>query len=208
MKYHVDEIIIVEGRYDKNAVSQVVDGTIIETSGFGIFRDKEKAVWLRQLAQKRGVVILTDGDGAGFLIRGHIKGMLNGINVRDAYIPDIYGKEKRKSSPSKEGKLGVEGMKPETIIEALRRSGVKLSEQDERPAVDEITKTDFYNLGLCGGQNSRELRDKLLKKLKLPEKLNANGLLATVNVLYEKDEFYALMSSITAEKIPPINSMD
>ncbi len=144
MKYHVNEIIIVEGRYDKHAVSQVVDATIIETSGFGIFKDKEKAAWLRRLTQKRGVVIFTDGDGAGFVIRGHLKGILNGVKVKDAYIPDVYGKEKRKSSPSKEGKLGVEGMKPETIIEALRRSGVHLSETDDIPPREEITKTDFF----------------------------------------------------------------
>lgn len=208
MKYHVDEIIIVEGRYDKNAVSQVVDGTIIETSGFGIFRDKEKAAWLRKMAQKRGVVILTDGDGAGFVIRGHLKGMLNGVKIKDAYIPDVYGKEKRKSSPSKEGKLGVEGMKPETIIEALRRSGVKLSKEGDYPPREEITKTDFFVLGLSGGANSGELRSKLIKKLGLPEKLNANGLLATVNVLYSKAELYELMSAIIAEKMPPMSSTD
>lgn len=208
MKYHVDEIIIVEGRYDKNAVSQVVDGTIIETSGFAIFRDKEKAAWLRKLAQKRGVVILTDGDGAGFVIRGHLKSILNGVTIKNAYIPDVYGKEKRKSSPSKEGKLGVEGMKPEIIIEALRRSGVRLSEADEIQRREEITKTDFFVLGLSGGANSGELRSKLIKKLGLPERLNANGLLATVNVLYSKAELYELMSSITAENIPPMSSID
>ena len=130
MKYRVNEIIIVEGRYDKNAVSQVVDGTIIETGGFGIFKDREKARWLRKLASERGVVILTDGDGAGFVIRGHLKGILNGVEVKNAYIPDVCGKEKRKSSPSKEGKLGVEGVGPDAIIEALRRSGVALTESD------------------------------------------------------------------------------
>lgn len=208
MKYHVEEIIIVEGRYDKNAVSQVIDGTIIETSGFGIFRDREKAAWLRKLAQKRGVVILTDGDGAGFVIRGHLKGILNGVKIKDAYIPDVYGKEKRKSSPSKEGKLGVEGMKPETIIEALKRSGVRLSEADNLPPREEITKTDFFTLGLSGGTNSAELRGKLIKKLGLPERLNANGLLSTVNVLYSKAELYELISAITAENIEPISSMD
>ena len=208
MKYHVEEIIIVEGRYDKNAVSQVIDGTIIETSGFGIFKDREKAAWLRKLAQKRGVVILTDGDGAGFVIRGHLKGILNGVKVKDAYIPDVYGKEKRKSSPSKEGKLGVEGMKPETIIEALKRSGVRLLEADNLPPREEITKTDFFTLGLSGGANSAELRGKLIKKLGLPERLNANGLLSTVNVLYSKAELYELMSAITAENIEPISSID
>lgn len=208
MKYHVDEIIIVEGRYDKNAVSQVIDGTIIETSGFGIFRDRERTAWLRKMAMKRGVVILTDSDGAGFVIRGHLKGMLNGVKIRDAYIPDIYGKEKRKNAPSKEGKLGVEGMKPEIIIEALQRSGVRLSEKDDCPPREEITKTDFFAMGLSGGANSASLRSMLIKKLELPEKLNANGLLATVNVLYSRAELYELMSSIIAENNLPISSND
>lgn len=208
MKYHVDEIIVVEGRYDKNAVSQVIDGTIIETSGFGIFRDKEKAAWLRKMAQKRGVVILTDSDGAGFVIRGHLKGILNGVKIRDAYIPDVYGKEKRKNLPSREGKLGVEGMKPETILEALRRSGIKLSQGGDYPAREEITKNDFFILGLSGRDNSAELRSRLIRKLGLPEKLNVNGLLSTVNVLYSRAELYELMSSITAENSPPISSTD
>ncbi len=206
MKYRVREIIIVEGRYDKNAVSQVIDGTIIETGGFGIFRDKERAAWLRRLAAERGVVILTDGDGAGFVIRGRLKGILNGVQVKNAYIPDVYGKEKRKSSPSKEGKLGVEGMKPDAIVEALRKSGVSLTGTDKARNMEEITKTDFYELGLSGKPDSGELRQRLIRRLDLPERLNANGLLQTVNVLYGRDEFYELMSSITSETIPPTNS--
>jgi ribonuclease M5 len=207
MKYRVNEIIIVEGRYDKNAVSQVVEGTVIETEGFGIFKDKDKAKWVRELALKRGAVILTDGDGAGFVIRGHLKSILNGVDVKNAYIPDVYGKEKRKSSPSKEGKLGVEAMKPDAIIEALRRSGVSLTENDGAPDREEVTKTDFYELGLSGKPNSSELRERLIKRLDLPERLTVSGLLQTVNVLFGRAEFYELMSSITRESSPPTNKM-
>jgi len=208
MKYRVNEIIVVEGRYDKNAVSQVIDGTIIETAGFGIFKDKEKANWLRRLARERGVVILTDSDGAGFVIRGHLKGILNGIQVKNAYIPDIYGKEKRKSSPSREGKLGVEGMRPDTIVEALRRAGVSLGDSDGTHPREEITKTDLYELGLFGGTDSGRLRAELIKRLNLPERLNTNGLLATLNILYSKRELQELMSSIITEISPPIISTD
>ena len=208
MKYKVNEIIVVEGRYDKNAVSQVIDGTIIETAGFGIFKDKEKAKWLRRLARERGVVILTDSDGAGFVIRGHLKGILNGIQVKNAYIPDIYGKEKRKNSPSREGKLGVEGMRPDTIIEALRRAGVSLGDSDGTHPREEITKVDLYELGLFGGIDSGRLRAELIKRLKLPERLNTNGLLSTLNILYSKQELYELMSSIITEISPPTISTD
>lgn len=208
MKYRVKEIIIVEGRYDKNAVSQVIDGTIIETSGFGIFRDREKAKWLRTLAQKRGVIILTDGDGAGFVIRGHLKGILNGADVKNAYIPDIYGKEKRKSSPSKEGKLGVEGMSPEIILEALRRCGASFDEEGPQSPREEITRTDLFELGLTGGADSRARRAALYKRLDLPERMNTSGLLATVNVLYTRQEFYELMSSIMTETSPPTSRKD
>lgn len=190
----IKEAIVVEGRYDKNTVSQIVDTTIIETCGFGIFSDKEKIELLRRIARKRGLIILTDSDGAGFVIRGHLKGSLNDVNIKHAYVPDIYGREKRKKIPSKEGKLGVEGMSPEIIIGALKRAGATFEDAEPDKVGVEITKGDLYDLGLSGGKNSAEERKKLLKKLNLPEKMSANALLDVLNSLYTRDEFYRTIS--------------
>ena len=150
----IREAIVVEGRYDKNTLSQLVDTVIIETSGFGIFKDKERLALLRRLAEKRGLIVLTDPDGAGFVIRGHLRGSLPPDRVKHAYVPDIYGKERRKRQGGKEGKLGVEGMRPEVLEAALRRAGATfLDEEGERaaPAGRPITKADFVALGLSGG---------------------------------------------------------
>ena len=155
--YKVSEVIVVEGRYDKNTLSQVVDAVIVETSGFGIFNDKEKQKLLRQMAEKRGLIVMTDSDGAGFVIRNFIKGAVDPKLVKHAYIPDICGKEKRKTKASKEGLLGVEGMSPEIIIEALRRAGATIDgEESTRPA--RISKADLYAKGLTGKENSTLLR--------------------------------------------------
>ena len=189
---HVKEVIVVEGRYDKNTVAQVVDGTIIETSGFGVFSDKEKLALLRKLAERRGLIILTDSDKAGFFIRGRLRGMLNDLNIKQAYIPDVEGRERRKASPSKEGKIGVEGMKPEVIISALKRCGATFlddsaSTQQKTP----ITKTDMYSAGLSGGAGSAKKRLELQELLGLPKRLSANALLDVLNILYTRDEFLA-----------------
>lgn len=185
---HVDEVIVVEGRYDKNALRQVVDATIIETAGFGIFSDGEKLALLRRLADERGLIVLTDSDGAGFVIRRFLKGALDPDKVRHAYIPDIAGKERRKARASKEGKLGVEGMRPEVLLEALQHAGVAVSETDElrnRP----ITKADLFALGLSGRPESAKKRAIVLKKLRLPERLSPNALVDVLNALYTKDGF-------------------
>ena len=171
--HSVKEVIVVEGRYDKNTLSQVVDAVIIETSGFGIFNDAQKQKLLRTMAQARGLVVLTDSDGAGFVIRNCIKGCVDPACVKHAYIPDVYGKERRKAAPSKEGKLGVEGMRPQVLLDALIRAGATV---DERPAAESaarITKVDMYKCGLSGGTGSREKRAALIKRLDLPEKLSA-----------------------------------
>jgi ribonuclease M5 len=188
----VMEVIVVEGRYDKSKVAQAVDATIIETSGFQIFSDEEKLSLLRKLAEKRGLIILTDSDSAGFLIRGHLKGMLGAV-VKHAYIPDVKGREKRKRTPSAEGKLGVEGMSTGLIISALEQAGATFFDEipHNSPKVL-ITKADMYSVGLSGGPDSASLRAALLKKLGLPEHLPTNGLLEVLNALYTKDEFFAL----------------
>ena len=186
--YKVTEVIVVEGRYDKNTLSQVVDAVIIETSGFGVFNDKEKQKLLRMLAQKRGLIVFTDSDGAGFVIRNFIKGCVPPEYVKHAYIPDIYGKERRKSKASKEGKLGVEGMTPEIIIESLRRAGATIDgDCAEKPTA--ITKADFYKMGLSGKAESSVKRAQLLQKLDLPSKLTADGLLQVLNAIMSREEF-------------------
>ena len=189
MKRRVKEIIVVEGRYDKNALSQVVDATVVETRGFGIFRDREKAALLRRLGQERGIVVLTDSDGAGFVIRRYLKSILPPGQLKQAYVPDIYGKEKRKRFAGREGKLGVEGMSPQVLLAALERCGATFLD-GEGPGVqggDPLTKADLLALGLTGSNSTRRRR-ALLRALALPEHLSANGLLEVLNLLYTREE--------------------
>ena len=187
----VKEVIVVEGRYDKNTLSQVFDAVIVETSGFGLFKDGEKLALLRRLAEKRGLVVLTDSDGAGFVIRNYIKGAIDPALVKMAYIPDVPGKERRKSSPSKVGKLGVEGMSAEVLIAALRRAGATLGGETATHRTGGITKATLYELGLSGRPDSAARRRELLKKLDLPEKLGANALLDVLNALYDEESLRA-----------------
>lgn len=183
----IREAIVVEGRYDKNKLSGIVDAPIFETSGFGIFKDKEQMALLRRVAECRGLIVLTDSDGAGFVIRNHIKSVIPAKYLKHAYIPDIPGKEKRKRTPGKEGLLGVEGVSPEIILNALRASGASLEEENTRGKAT-ITKQDFMELGLSGGERSGERRLMLQKILGLPAHLSANALLQAVNLLYTLDE--------------------
>ncbi len=190
----VKEVIIVEGRYDVNTLSQIVDATIVETGGFAIFRDKDKQEMLRSLARRRGLIILTDSDGAGFVIRGFLNGIVDPKYIKNAYIPDIEGKEKRKSSPSKEGKLGVEGMRPEVIIRALSRAGATLDDCDSAVYTDGITKADLYAWGLVGRENSAEKRKLLQKKLALPQRMSSNSLVKVLNIISSREELRQLLS--------------
>lgn len=183
----IREAIVVEGRYDKNTLSQVVDTVILETAGFGVFHNDELLALLRRLAERQGLIILTDSDGAGFLIRNHLKGALPQDRVKHAYIPDIAGKERRKRAPGKEGKLGVEGMPPEVLLEALRRAGAQAEDSPEPP--DPITKTDLYLAGLSGGADSAARRRALQQELGLPEHLGSAGLLQALNLLMTREEF-------------------
>ena len=189
----VKEVIVVEGRYDKNALSQVVDATIVTLGGFSVFNDREKLAFLRRLADRQGLIVLTDSDGAGFVIRNYLKGALPAGKVKQAYIPDIHGKERRKRRAGKEGKLGVEGMRPEVLLEALRKAGATFEDAAPTEKKQPITKADLVLLGLSGGQDSAARRQALLKKLDLPERLTANGLLEALNLLYSPEELSALL---------------
>ena len=190
MKPHIKEVIVVEGRYDKNALLQVVDATVVETSGFGIFNDKEKLAFFRRLAEKQGLILLTDPDGAGFVIRNYLKGCLPPDRVKQAYVPDVSGKEKRKKTGGREGKLGVEGMTPEVLLSALRRAGATFEGDEQTERGRPITKADLYALGYSGREGSREKRAQLLSALELPEHLSPDGLLEVLNMLMEREEFY------------------
>ena len=188
----IREAIVVEGRYDKNTLSQIVDAPILETSGFGIFKDKKQMALLRQVAEKRGLIVFTDSDGAGFVIRNHIKSAIPGKYLKHAYIPDILGKERRKAAPGKEGKLGVEGMTRDVILDALRKSGATI-EGEDAPLTQQITKQDLMELGLSGGADASAKRLALLKKLNLPEHMSANAMLQALNLLYSLEELKALL---------------
>ena len=188
----IKEAIVVEGRYDKNTLSQILDATILETSGFGIFKDKQQLSLLRRVAEKRGLIVFTDADGAGFVIRNHIKSAIPARFLKHAYIPDLAGKERRKREAGKEGKLGVEGMTKDVILESLRRAGATI-EGENVPAQQSITKQDMMELGLSGGTGSSEKRAALLKKLDLPEHMSANALLQALNLLYSLDELKRLL---------------
>ena len=188
----IREAIIVEGRYDKNTLAQIVDAPILETSGFGIFHDRQRLALLRRLAETRGIIVLTDSDGAGFVIRNYLCGAIDPSQVKHAYIPDIAGKERRKRTASKEGKLGVEGMRPDVLLEALRRAGATIEGEETMAAGARITKADLYAAGLTGGADSKAARQRLLAQLDLPEHLSTNALLEVLNALMTREEFQKL----------------
>ena len=194
----IKEVIVVEGRYDKNTVSQVVDATVVTLGGFAVFNDKEKLAFLRRLAEKQGLILLTDSDGAGFLLRNYLKGALPKERVKQAYIPDVKGKERRKRRGGKEGKLGVEGMPPAVLLEALRRAGAPF--ETEVPAEKNALPTaDLFELGLSGGEGSAERRRRLLKRLNMPEHLTANGMLEALNLLFNREELAVLLREEEAD---------
>ena len=190
MKPRVKEVIVVEGRYDKNALLQVVDATVVETGGFAVFNDREKLAFFRRLAEKQGLILLTDPDGAGFVIRNYLKGAIDPALVKQAYVPDVYGKEKRKKMGGKEGKLGVEGMPPDVLLESLRHAGATMDgEAQSKNAA--ITKADLLDKGFIG-PNSVQKRAELLRKLALPQHLTPNAMLEALNLLLSPEEFDAL----------------
>lgn len=190
----IREAIVVEGRYDKNVLSQIVDAPILETAGFGIMKDKAQLAFFRKVAENRGLIVLTDSDGAGFVIRNFLKGAISSEYLKHAYIPDVFGKERRKSAPGKEGKLGVEGMRPDVIEETLRRAGATIEGEYMKRTKPNITKQDLMELGLSGGPDSKEKRLALLKKLDLPEHMSSNAMLQALNLLMDLETLRRLMS--------------
>ena len=191
MKPRVREVIVVEGRYDKNTLLQAVDAAVIETGGFAVFNDREKTAYLRRLAQTRGLILLTDPDGAGFVIRDYLKGVLPPDRLKQAYVPDVYGRERRKKKGGKEGKLGVEGMSPAVLVEALRRAGATFEDGPAAPRRTGLTKADLLDKGLIG-PGSAARRAALQQRLGLPARLTANGLLEALDLLLTRAEFDAL----------------
>ena len=189
----IREAIVVEGRYDRNTLAQIVDAPVLETAGFGIMKDEAQLALLRRIAQTRGLIVFTDSDGAGFVIRNFLKGAIEPRYLKHAYIPDIPGKERRKSAPGKEGTLGVEGMTPQVIIDCLRRAGATVVGEEAEQRETGITKMDLFDLGLSGGPDSKAKRLALLKMLDFPEHMSSNGLLQALNLLYTKDELYRLV---------------
>ena len=192
----IKEAIVVEGRYDKNALSQVVDAVILETSGFSVFKDSEKLALLRRVAAKQGLIVLTDSDGAGFVIRNYIKGSIPPAQVKHAYIPDIYGKERRKRAPGKEGKLGVEGMRPEVLLQSLMRAGATAEGVGSSAPRSELTAADLFVFGLTGREDSAARRADLLRLLDLPEHMSAKALLTVLNALYSPEELGSVLAKL------------
>lgn len=194
---HLRQAVVVEGRYDKAKLASILDAVIIETGGFRIFKDKEKLAMLREIARRQGLVILTDSDTAGFKIRRYLGGSIPKEQIINAYIPDIFGKEKRKDKPSAEGKLGVEGVPAEVIRKALEQVGVFAEPAEEQTR--RITKTDLMEQGFSGGANSSRLRERLKKKLGLPEHLGTNALVGVLGCILSYEEFLKLTAEIRAE---------
>lgn len=184
----IREAIVVEGRYDKNTLSQVVDAPIFQTDGFAVMNDKAQLALLRRVAQHRGLIVFTDSDGAGFVIRNFLKSAIQPQYLKHAYIPDLPGKERRKRTPGKEGKLGVEGMTPEILLQCLCRAGATVEGEESAQRTPELTKQDLVELGLSGGADSSKKRKQLLQSLALPEHMSSNAMLQTLNLLYSKEE--------------------
>jgi ribonuclease M5 len=185
-KIKISQAVIVEGKYDKIKLENIIDAFILETNGFGIFKDKEKLSFIKKLADERGIIILTDSDHAGFMIRNHLTSAIPKEKITNVYIPDIMGKEKRKTSPSKEGKIGVEGMSKEILLEALNKANINCESIEKG---EEVTNYDLFELGLSGTPNAKQNKKKLLKKLELPEFLSTSSLLSCINNMMTREEF-------------------
>lgn len=198
-KLNLKEVVIVEGKYDKIRLQSVISSSIITLNGFRIFKDKEAQSLIRKLASSRGILIMTDVDSAGFVLRNFLKGIVDEKVIKHCYIPTIYGKEKRKAEYSKEGKLGVEGIDCTLLAQAIKNSGATINGVKNDVSVREITKMDFFEFGLCGRDNSAKMRADVLKYLSLPEYLSTNAMISAVNCLYTYDEFNEILNKIFLE---------
>ena len=192
---HLEQAVIVEGKYDKIKLSSVVDAVILTTNGFSVIKDKEKLEIIRFFAKNKGIIILTDSDSAGFKIRNFLKGAISDGKITNVYIPDIFGKEKRKAAPSKEGKIGVEGIDTQILLEAFRKAGVISNEADSER--EPVTKLDLFEAGLSGGNNSAEKRSELLKYLGMPELMTTNAMLEIINTMMSRDEFMKITAKLS-----------
>lgn len=187
---HLKEAVIVEGKYDKIKLKNFIDAEIFTTNGFGIFKAKEKVAMLRRIAEQRGLIIITDSDSAGFLIRGHLTSVINPKYVTNVFVPEIKGKEKRKPEASAQGLLGVEGLSERVITDALKRAGVNIDGTAPTECTEKITHTDLFELGLSGGADSKQKRADLCKELQLPTGMSTNQLLSALNSLYSREELF------------------
>ena len=192
-KLKLTQAVIVEGKYDKIKLSNILDAFIIETNGFQLFKDKERLSFIKKLAKERGIIILTDSDHAGFMIRNYISSGVPSDRIINVYIPDVYGKEKRKAEPSKEGKLGVEGMSAEVLLKAFEKANVTAQLYDNP---DPVKSFDLFEAGIAGKPGAKDKKRKLLKKLELPEFLSSNSLLSCINNMMTREEFYALVDTL------------
>lgn len=189
----IKEAVIVEGKYDKIKLSNLIDTLIIETNGFAVFKDKKKLAFIRKLANERGIIVITDSDHSGFQIRNYISSSLPKDKIKHIYIPDIYGKEKRKKEPSKEGKLGVEGIDDKILLSLFEKANIEAQSVEKR---DLITSVDMFTLGLSGTPNATQNKKKLLKSLDLPEFLSTSSLISYLNSSMDKKEFYSLYHNL------------
>lgn len=205
-KIRLQETVIVEGRYDKIQLSGLIESPIIETGGFRVFKDKEKQKLIRKVAQRRGILVMTDVDSAGFVIRNFLRGIVDSENILHAYIPTIKGKEKRKTEASKEGILGVEGIDRDKLLDSIRKSGAHILNDDESFAENrsslrsEITRMDFFDYGLNGCENAAQHREEVLSSLGLPKYLTVNAMVAAINCLFTKDEFENYLIKLNQDK--------
>ena len=192
----IREAIVVEGRYDKNTLSQIVDAPIFQTNGFSVMNDRDQLTLLRRVAQERGLIVLTDSDGAGFVIRNYLKSAIPAHQLKHAYVPEILGKERRKKTPGKEGILGVEGIDAQILLDCLRNAGATMDENVTEQPREAITKQDLFEMGLSGGENSSLKRQQLLRYLQLPSQMSANAMLQALNLLYTKEEVYKILDTL------------
>lgn len=199
----VKEAVIVEGKYDKIKLSSLIDATIIETEGFSIFKDKKKLDFIRKLAQTQGIIILTDSDSAGFMIRHYLMGSIDTSLIRNAYIPDVLGRERRKSQPSKEGKVGVEGISKDLILKALERAGATYCDEDHRSVltdtIPKVTRLDLFEDGIVGRENSNTKKKRLLSALNLPERMSTKALLQAINAFLTVEQYKAIIHTLDNE---------